>query len=209
MVICEKYDCWIDDLPYWEQNGSTIFYQSSNMENYDWYQTVIKKDGENYWFTDSAFPGRICVARIHSYQQVSGTLNYEKHMAGVIMISFDMSWFAQKINNSEITRNALVYLLDTDRNVLYQNQVTGYFTEEDTSSLLQSAGDGSLALQEYKGEKYLIRQGSVGQGLVTLSVIPYANIQGSVLETTRIILFWMAVSIVFVVFFMVKTNRWL
>ena len=181
MVICEKYDCWIDDLPYWEQNGSTIFYQSSNMENYDWYQTVIKKDGENYWFTDSAFPSRICVARILSYQQVSGTLNYEKHMAGVIMISFDMSWFAQKINNSEITRNALVYLLDTDRNVLYQNQVTEYFTEEDTSSLLQSAGDGSLALQEYKGEKYLIRQGSVGQGLVTLSVIPYANIQGSVL----------------------------
>ena len=101
----------------------------------------------------------------------------------------------------------MVYLLDTDRNVLYQNQVTEYFTEEDTSSLLQSAGDGSLALQEYKGEKYLIRQGSVGQGLVTLSVIPYANIQGSVLETTRIILFWMAVSIVFVVFFMIFINK--
>ena len=104
-------------------------------------------------------------------------------------------------------RNALVYLIDADRDVLYQNQVTDCFTEEDVSSLLQIAGDGSLALRQYKGEKYLIRQSSVGQGLITLSVLPFRNIEGRVLEMTRIILLGMIVSIVFVVFFIIFMQK--
>lgn len=169
-------------------------FRSKGVEERDWYQKTLERDGDIYWFCQEEYPGRVFMAKLLQYQYLDREYHYEIRKLGVMLVSFDVSWVAKQIDTAEITQETLFFIMDEEGNLLYDNQgQEETFTGEEIALMLENAGEEKSSLYEHGQRQYLIQRNAVNQGLFVLTIVPFGDIQVLAFDMVKTILVVMIV----------------
>ena len=155
----------------------------TDYENEEWYIRAQETPGEDYWFVQDFRPDSVSVARTLSTDVVD-SLSYRitHYNIGVIMVSFDASWFDSGIADEGLGESTLL-LLDSDGYILH------------SSDSAYSGGDWNvLAVQDkienrvtFDGEYCQIWKSELQSGLTLVTLLPYERIRTLTMGSLRIV----------------------
>ena len=155
------------------ENG---FFRDTGMEDWDWYQEVVKRGGESYWFADEAAPGKLFGAKLLRYQYFTWQEGYEVKDLGVMVAGIDFAEIENRIDMSEMPERAQLAILDETGNILYTNQEReGLLSGESLISVWKSMAK-ETDYCDYEGKQYLVQKDGVARGMELLTVIPADDI---------------------------------
>lgn len=173
----------------WSFDRDSGIFRSEKADETQWYKRTVEADGEKYWFTEKDYPNRVFLAKCLMYHLMKSVDEYEVKQLGVMLVSFDLSWLAQRFEEAELTKDSLVFVLTEEGKLLYDNQLQEtIFTDAALSAVMGIVQEGKLSQYEHDGKQYLIQKNTTEYGIEMLSVIPFHNIHAAILDMIQVII---------------------
>lgn len=173
----------------WSFDRDSGIFRSEKADETQWYKRTVEADGEKYWFTEKDYPNRVFLAKCLMYHLMKSVDEYEVKQLGVMLVSFDLSWLAQRFEEAELTKDSLVFVLTEEGKLLYDNQLQeAIFTDAALSAVMGIVQEGKLSQYEHDGKQYLIQKNTTEYGIEMLSVIPFHNIHAAILDMIQVII---------------------
>lgn len=165
----------------------SVFRSDRDLQEVEWYQQTVQREGDYYWFLQEENPEKIFVAKLLTYQKVNSKYEYSLVKAGVICLSFDAVWLEQWQDSSEFSQNMQIFVVNDEEQILYQS---GDLNGKAALAMLKKmeSADGQSKYQEYGAVHYLTQKNEIGAGLCMLSIAPLEELKEMTGQMLTIIL---------------------
>ncbi len=150
----------------------------------DWYLQTENKNGDVWWFTLPHEPNRLCVAKRVIYRHNIG-LDYKEDNLGVLIVSFDMSVFSERMDVSGLTPNSEMVLVDDSNRVIYSSNGRADICQdefEETAAKLQPQE------HQFEGRSCLLNARKLPLDLKLLTIVPTDDIYKTVSGTVNMVI---------------------
>lgn len=150
-------------------------------ENEDWYQNMLARPDEDYWFTLDYKPGSLCVIRaLNTSAVVNGRV--VSYNMGSLLITFEADDFNQDITDSNLGEATLL-LLDSSGVILHSSNS---LYDGRTLESLSSPGRSETQLV-FDGTRSYLWKNELPSGLTLVTLLPYRQIRTLTMGSMRII----------------------
>lgn len=173
------------------QNSSGLF-SDAIVKYQEWYQNAASLNGGTYWFTVPEMPGYLFMARQMIYTYVDKLVAYEEPF-GVITLFFDIEWITRRVDTAAVTKNASIWLLDNQHQLLYASDslVAEQFVD------YRGMTDGVTENYNIAGQEYLLHKTQLNDELYMVTAVPSGDVASMTYDMVSMILI-VAVAMIFV-----------
>ena len=99
----------------WNASKNSVgngFVSGIEIEQEEWYQKVIEKDGDFYWFMEEDRPEKLMGAKMLTYQKFSRGSKLEEKQLGILAFTIDMTVLKAELNLQGSTFGAYSYFIN-------------------------------------------------------------------------------------------------
>lgn len=165
-----------------------VLQKDSIITDEDWYLKAEKLNGKPYWFKFEKNSSELFLAKSFKQDRLENR-KVKKYNVGAILCGFDMSWIIERLNKSELTKDARILLVSENGEIIYSNT-----PEYEGLTVGEFLGTGvvdnnNVSEVQVGGTNHYIQVESLDQGLSLITLVPHFDVSKRIREMLSIVFF--------------------